>query len=321
MPPIGDAPSLGYTSIPQSKACSSATPNVIDIRGRKLDAVVSSFATATGLEEAGLRAVHDAQGVKIVVPSSSSAVPTMWMRIKAALSNLPLLGRSATLRAARLEVDSKPLDTEGMNELVSAVEREEKSVEQDQGIELNGYYTGWARRKLTGKPLTKRRVEHVLGSALRGISQQAAGARLDRIKAQIPGGPSRVGAKTRPAQMRRNAGADRDQPELTRAQQLALRGTPVAPAAHDAQPPAIRDKSSQKSPEAPVGLLRVCTEFVRRELGLSDANALAGKSQKLFDDVRGYLIRHDRWPIEDLESFEAQFPLLVEHAGLLKTNE
>jgi hypothetical protein len=289
MPTIGEAPPAGYSPIPQNVAISGRAANIVVIKDRGLEDVLASLARATGNPDAQLRTVQDAHGLRILVPSSPSGVPSGWTRFKAALSNLPLLSRSATLRAARFEVESKPLDSQGLDELVSVVEREEKKIESDLRIVLNGHYTSQARGELERRPLSQRNVQEMLRCTLSTMSTYAAGERVQRARAEARGAEPPAPRDPPPLTGRKEP--------LTEAQKFALDGTQVFLASKDV---AIAPRSSS-APDRHKGLLNLCTTAVRDKVGSADPREIDSEVQKLYDRARGTLTKHGKWPISNLQ--------------------
>lgn len=288
MPPIGEAPPV-YTSIPQSAAPPRPAPNVVDVKRGGLEDVVKSFASATGNPDAALRTLGDSADMQVVVPASKSSPSSLWTRFKAALSNLGPFKLSASLRAARLERDSRPQNDALLADIVSVVEREEQKFKRDFDVDLQGKYTESVRKNLAQKPLTKRNVTQVLNGALSVMSSYGAELHMQRATAQMRG-------TARPAPRKPPALTGRSEP-LTRAKVLELEATQVHPASKDA-PVMPRSRSASGRHK---GLTDLCTRAVAAKMGTADRHVIDAEVRKLYDEVRSFLIRRGKWPITDFE--------------------
>jgi hypothetical protein len=285
--PIGENAPVGYTPIPPSAATSVKAPNVVDFRSRRLDQVVQSFGAATGNPDVELRTLGEARNLRIVVPNSAASPSSFWTRIKAAFSNLPLFSLSSSLRAARLERDSKPQDAALLDEIVSVVEQEEKAFHHELNVDLRGQYTDAVRYELGRKPLTKRNVQHVLTDTLNVMSRYGAQLRMERTTALVRGTEVPVAAEPPALQGRRES--------LTYAQQLSAEGTWVP------QPPretAVQPRSSS-APNRDKRVVDLCTSAIRETLESTDPREIDSAVKKLYDEVRSFLIGRGKWPVTD----------------------
>jgi hypothetical protein len=283
--PVSDTPPAGYSPVPPSHTI--AAPNVIDLRSRSLDNVVKSLSAATGGDEVELRTHGETSNLRIVVPQDAKSHSSLWTRIKAAFSNLPLFSLSSSLRAARLERDSRAQDPALLDEIVSVVEEEEKTFQHDLNVDLKGQYAAEVRRELARKPLTKRNVQHVLTDMLNVMSRYGAQLRMERITAQARG--TEVPAPAAPPVLTGR------KEELSHAQTLLLEGTPVFAKKADA-PVAAR---SRNAPNRDKHLLEACTSSVKDRLGTADTSKLDAEVRQLYDEARSFLIRRNKWPLTD----------------------
>jgi hypothetical protein len=282
---IGDSAPAGYQPVSQSPAMSA--PNVVDLRNRKLEDVVSSFRKATGNPDVDLRTHGDASNLRIVVPSDAKSHSSIWTRIKAAFSNLPLFSLSSSLRAARLERDSKAKNAALLNEIVSVVEQEEARFKEDLKVDLKGQYAESVRRELGRKRLTKDNVQFVLTDTLDLMSKYGARLRRERASAQLRGTEAPAAAPPPELRGRRE--------QLTHEQTLSLEGVPVFASKADAPVPA----RPRNAPSRDKHLLDACTSSVRGRLGTADTSKFDAEVRKLYDETRSFLIRRNKWPLTD----------------------
>jgi hypothetical protein len=123
-----------------------------------LDKLADAFAVG-GNEDAALLLTDQAQ---ILLPQSP---PSRWMRFKAALSGLPLLNRSASLRAARTRVtavaiDASPFSSHLRTGVIEAIR-----------LATDDDFADIAERLMQNKPLTKRTVVEILQPATNVVEQ------------------------------------------------------------------------------------------------------------------------------------------------------
>jgi hypothetical protein len=258
--PTIDRSASGYTPL-QDTRTSQPSPNVIDVKGQKLDDLVRSFNSATGNPDAELRAIHSQQGMLVVVPSSHGSVPTLWTRFKAALSNA--LGGLGTVRAARAEKDSQQLNGSDLaSQIVSAIRTEEG--DGDHSASRTASTQLKALRLTSG--LTKRNVHLVLQSASTTLAARAARATLANLRQKMK------------EETRQRAGiSNRD----------AVSGTRAA----SPRNPVSRHKA----------LFNLCTKTVQENLPDSDPHTIASDSTRLYDNVKSFLQSKHRWPPADVE--------------------
>lgn len=289
--PLRDAGQTAYTPIPTSAPTSSSGPNVADIgRKSRLDDFVSALGLATGDPDAQLRMSQDGKTVHVLVPSSKSAVPSLWVRFKSALSGLPLLNRSATLRGARMEVESHRMEQEGVNVIVGLVQREEAAFERlHAGVNLDRQYSNHVRKQLEcdGASLTKRRVQEVLDNTRTALGRYGATLILERSRASQQGIAAPAAA---PPPMVRG----RNEP-LTHAQKLQLEGTPVFPMKKEAATAAHRP-SAAASPHRHKELMAECTKAAREQTESSNPRDIQANAAALYDKARDFLKSKGRWP-------------------------
>jgi hypothetical protein len=258
--PTIDRSASGYTPL-QDTGTSQPSPNVIDINGRRLEDLVSSFNNATGNPDVALRAIHGQQGMRVVVPSSSGSVPTLWTRFKAALSNA--FGGFGTVRAARAEKDSQQLNGSDLaSQIVSAIRTEEGDGDHSASRAAS---TQLKALRLTSG-LTKRNVHLVLQSASTTLAVRAAQTTLANTLQKMK------------EEARRDDGiSNRDPVGSTRA------ASPRSPVS--------RHKA----------LFNLCTKTVQENLPNSDAHTIATDSTRLYDNVKSFLQSKHRWPPADVE--------------------
>jgi len=303
----------GYASVPQNDGVPPGGRNTVELASAPtLDGLMQAFAAANGDQNAPLLAAEDRQGVHIVVPRS--AVPSIWTRFKAALSNLPLFNRSAAVRAARLEV-ARPLDEHASagadlrTGILTAIRRE-----VGEGREA------YAAHVLSAKSLTKRTVERVLQVAVDERDQVRGIARARE-------------ARNRHAAVMREA-ADRGGDWQLRRVSEAMANTHVVQSAQDA-PSTVPEKAQQGRPAAQLPVFEAelsryrqdrdrklfdhCAGLVGRRLGTSDATAVAEAAKDLHDRVQDFLAQRDRWPIADAEEFEDEIKALAAAMDTLNT--
>ena len=296
MPLLGDATQSGYSALPQNVAMSGNAPNVADMKeDGRLEDFVSSLGRASGNPDAVLRTIGDGQNLRVLVPGSKSSVPSLWVRFLGAISRFPLLDRSATLRGARFEANSNLMDHQGVNALVSAVEREEKQLEGQHQVELKGHFSQEVRRQLEKEtaPLTKRRVQEVLGTTVSTMGSYFGQMQYARTKAQAHGTEAPVPAA--PPRMRLH------QEPLTRPQQLEMEGTPVFTSPKDA----IEPPRHAAAPNRSKHLMDLCMNAAREEHGASDPRQVEAKANSLYNEARGFLIRKQKWPLTDADDAAA----------------
>jgi hypothetical protein len=258
--PTIDRSTSGYTPL-QNTGTSQPSPNVIDIKGRKLEDLVNSFNTATGNPDAELRAIHGQQGMRVVVPSSHGSVPTLWIRFKAALSTA--FGGLGTVRAARAESDSRQLNGGDLaSQIVSAIRTEESDGDHSASRAAS---TQLKALRLTGG-LTKRNVHLVLQSATTTLAARSARTTLAEMRQNMK------------EEARQHAGmANRD----------PVSGTRVA----SPRNPTSRHKA----------LFNLCAKTVRESLPNSDSHKIEKDSTRLYDNVKSFLQSKHRWPPADVE--------------------
>jgi hypothetical protein len=262
MPGI-DRTASGYAPVAQNTQTPETSSNIIDVGGRKFDDLLRSFKSATGHPDAELRAVDGERGLRVLVPESRASVPSLWTRFKAALSNLPLLSRTGTLRAARFELSSRRLDTRGTHDLssgiVSAIEAAEG--QGDHGVSRAASSRLKLLRQTGG--LTRRNVQVVLEAASEKLAQRAANVIVTEMRQQMKEVNERIGVSAK---------------------------DPVSSArAPNPKSPAHRHKT----------LFNLCTQIVEEKLGASNAHAVPKDAQALYDNVKNFLQRQQRWPPSD----------------------
>ncbi len=148
MPSNVNRPSAaGYTPVAQNEH------NIVRLGNEPtLAGLLAKFTAVHGDENLPLLATDDG---RILVPTSP---PSLWKRFKAALSDLPLLNRSASLRSARAELMAQPLERHAIGDVLrnGVVFSIRKELGDDQADMMS-----W-RLNDNKKPLTLRSVVEML---------------------------------------------------------------------------------------------------------------------------------------------------------------
>ncbi len=271
MPQIGQAPSVGYSPVSQSVAKPDAVaPNVIDVKGSTLDDLLTAFDTATGNPNAELLAVQGKQGLRVLVPSSSSGVPSTWTRFKAALSNLPLLGRSGTLRAARLEVSAQRANARDLKNLTGEIV---SAIEQAESDESGGSIARNARSKLK----TLRQTEGLTQANIRSVLQKA------QEEIARPQGRQIVARAKQDMLVTRQRMHQSDEQEPT---------PDSSPAAATSIAPMTSHVSAEEE------LRSLCRQIIEEKKADSSAShEIDRMTQNLCDFVKDVFVKRSAWPI------------------------
>ncbi len=330
-----NASRAGYTPAPQQPA-SHDEPNVIDLKGRSLAELQQEFIRATGSDEAQLRLFSGSENdLRFVVPSSPSRVPSLWTRFKAAISHLPLLTHSMSLRAARYEVDSrgltKPTRILLRDAIVQAVKDTEDSTFGSQRAAGERRPSDDVLSTLdAGGDLTKQRVQAVMDQAQSAIARRGAAPILERGRQNMLAAKAlrrdaeREMRETEQGPLRRThkgwskvdpapsqsgdsaTGREEPSPALDRApaavahqpvHRLELPATEI-PAAASMLPKGASDRHQ--------GLLEHCVQTVKDAFDEPSPSQtqIDTRAQDLYARVQAFLTERDKWPIADDDALE-----------------
>lgn len=270
---IGQQPS--YTALPQQYTSAGvgtprAAANAVNVKGRTLDQLVEDFAKSTGSDEAELRIAYDQGNVHFIVPSSADGKPSLWTKFKAALSDLPLFNRVASLRAAKLEVDSLPLEAD-TTLLVIGLSHAIDNTERAQGLGGFGFkqsVSDDARTRLTSQPLTKRHVVQVLSSAIDGINQRREDMASKETTMAVPSSREPAVESRRPAAKNARAG----------------------------MPAWLRSYVGYRNHD----LFEECAKTVATRIDPNDKARIGIAAQKLYGHAQDFLTSQGNWPLKDV---------------------
>jgi hypothetical protein len=316
MPLITDNRPSGYTPVPQSDVRASKGRNAVELDDSPtLQGLLTAFNAADGDPDAPLRAEQSQERVRIIVPKSPGAVPSMWTRFKAALSNLPLFNRSAALRAARIEVSEVPLD---QHPSAGAVLRTGilHAIRREIGEGHEGFAELSMDNKHGAKQLTKRTVEVVLKAALAEKSALDSAHENTRKATEYRGRLTPVLREAAAKGMeRRVAGISQEISNTHAARPVQDAASAAPPKARQEKPEpalaALKAALSRYQAGRDPKLLDYCAELVGSSLDTSDVNPVAQGAKDLHDRVQAYLARRGKWPIADEGYFDSEIKSLA----------
>ena len=305
----------------QGGARDQSRSNIVELEASSTIAdLLKAFEAAGGDPKAPLRGGQEGGRTWIVIPKSPDAVPSIWTRFKAALSDLPLFNRSAALRAARLEVRAVALEQhQGPGNvlrtgILTAIRQE-----------VGNDYVNVAAQSMDAKakdgkakPLTKRRVEKVLGNANNVVSMQTQCRKWDadwlRSDHSVPERTSLPRARLNPlpeALLHPLPEAPLHplpevplNPPLQASRDPAAVGGAKAPAKKAKREPALDEALQPFKLGRHERLLNHCADLIGKRHAGTSMTAIAVSARELHDRIKVFLETSGQWPIKDDDAFE-----------------